>query len=421
MHKQTNDSIWLATSSGLKLYISSRNATITYSLKDGLPISYFPVESYFYQANDGEIFLSSNNGLIHFYPNKIIQNTAKPVVTLTSIKVDGKELNPGDLDNLKEIKLTYKQNYISIGFAALNLINPSQNQYAYKLERIDKDWIYAGNRNEVIYPNLSPGNYTFKVKASNDAGIWNQKEISLNIHIATPWWKTWWFYILCALVIVTFIYLLYKIRINRLLAEQKLRNKIARDLHDDIGSTLSGIKLFSTIAQNKLQQEKSSALDIVERIGERSEKMMEAMGDIVWSINPSNDSVEKMLVRMRQYAAEMMEPKNINYNFLVNEKGMRAKIDSEDRKDIYLIFKETINNAVKYSQCTEVGIKIDCRDKIFEVTIQDNGKGFDINKVNGNGNGLINLKQRAKDICGEISIVSNPSDGTIVRLIVPVT
>lgn len=421
MHKQTNDSIWLATSLGLKLYIPSRNETVVYSLKDGLPISYFPVECFFHQAKNGEIFLSSNNGLIHFFPNQIKRNESKSPLYITSIKIGNNDLKDyGDPSLLSALKLKHDENYLTINFATLNFFNPSQNQYAYKLENIDKDWVYAGNRNEVIYPSLPPGNYTFKVKASNDAGVWNEKEISLNIHIASPWWKTWWFYSICFITIFVGIYSLYRLRINRILAEQKLRNKIARDLHDDIGSTLSGIKLFSTMAQNKLQQERSSAVDIVERIGERSEKMMEAMGDIVWSINPANDSMEKMLVRMKQYAAEMMEPKNINYNFSVNERSMRTKVDPEARKDIYLVFKETINNAVKHSQCNYVDIKIDWKGKNFEITIHDNGKGFDVNKVNGNGNGLLNLKQRTKDIGGEISIDSTET-GTTVKLIVPVT
>ena len=214
---------------------------------------------------------------------------------------------------------------------------------------------------------------------------------------------------------------MYRIRINRIIAEHKLRNKIARDLHDDIGSTLSGIKLFSSMAQNKLQQENSSALDIVERIGERSEKMIEAMSDIVWSINPVNDTMEKMLVRMKQYAAEMMEPKNINYSFSANEKLTKTKIGQAIKKEIYLIFKEIINNAVKHSECTQVYIEINLSAKNFEMMVSDNGIGIDLLSANGNGNGLNNFKHRAKEIGGEIKITSELQRGTMVRLIVPVT
>lgn len=417
---ENSDKIWLATNAGLKLYIPSANDIISYTLKDGLPISYFSSESYFHLSNDGEIFLSSNNGLIHFYPNKIIQNSLSPTVTITSVKVNDEELS-GDFDKLKELHLTYKQNYLTIGFAALNFINPTQNQYLYKLEDVDKGWIYAGNRNEVIYPNLPPGNYVFKLKGSNDAGIWNEKEILLNIHIDTPWWKTGWFYTACFIIIGLGIYSLYRVRVNRILAEQKLRNKIARDLHDDIGSTLSGIKLFSSMAQNKLVQEGSEVVKIVERITERSEKMIDSMSDIVWSINPVNDLIENMLVRMKQYAAEMFEPRNISYQFDVEENISKMKIPLEVRKDIYLVFKESINNAVKHSNCRKVKIILDIHHRIFKMKIIDDGIGFDINVCKRKGNGLGNFKVRAKNIGGKIDISSSPGMGTNIELTVPVT
>jgi ligand-binding sensor domain-containing protein/two-component sensor histidine kinase len=414
--------LWLATVNSLKKYDPNTGNVQVYSLKDGLPISYFPADGNIHQSADGEILVNSNNGLVHFYPGAITRNQTKPYLHITSVKVENKELKiAGDVTQLHDLYLKYDQNYLAISFAAFNFINPSQNQYAYKLEGVDKKWVYSGNRNEAIYTNLSPGDYIFSVKAANDAGVWNEEGISLNLHISTPWWKTWWFYTFCFFAASASIYILYRVRIDRILAEQKLRNKIARDLHDDIGSTLSGIKLFSSMAQNKLQQEKSGALDIVERIGERSEKMIEAMSDIVWSINPVNDSLEKMLVRMKQYAAEMMEPKNIDYNFSVNEKITKAKIDSAIRKEIYLIFKEIINNAVKHSKCNEINIEIGLVGKNFEMTISDNGIGIDLSSLNGNGNGLNNFKQRAKEIGGEIKITSEKTKGTMIGLVIPVT
>jgi ligand-binding sensor domain-containing protein/two-component sensor histidine kinase len=417
-----HNKIWLATESGLKYYDPTTELIQVYTLKDGLPISYFPPDCYINNSADGEIMISSNSGLIHFFPEAINHNQIKPDLHITSVKVENEELKTTeDITQLKDVYLKYDQNYLVISFAALNLINPSQNQYAYKLESIDKDWVQSGNRNEVIYTNLPSGDYIFKVKASNNAAVWNEEGISLKIHINTPWWKTWWFYALCVITITLSIYTLYRIRINRIIAEHKLRNKIARDLHDDIGSTLSGIKLFSAMAQNKLQKERSGALDIVERIGERSEKMMEAMSDIVWSINPINDSFEKMLVRMKQYAAEMMEPKNIDYNFSANEKVSKAKIDSAIRKEIYLIFKEIINNAVKHSECTRVNIEMDMTGKNFEMIVSDNGIGIDLNSINGNGNGLNNFNYRAQEMGGEIKIISANKKGTTVKLIVPVT
>jgi two-component sensor histidine kinase len=419
---ESESEIWLTTSEGVKLYNPVTEKLTTYSLKDGLPISYFAGEFYSYKAPDGEIFLSSNNGLIHFRPENIRRNDSKPSLFITSVKIENKELEGlGDVNQLRYLKLNYNQNYLTLGFAAMNFINPGQNKYAYKLEGVDNEWVFSGNRNEAIYTNLSPGDYVFRIKGSNDAGIWNEEGVTLNIHINTPWWRTWWFYGLCFITVMAIGYSLYRIRISRIIGEQKLRNKIARDLHDDIGSTLSGIKLFSSMAQNKLMQENSEALNIVERITERSEKMIDAMSDIVWSINPVNDSIENMFVRMKQHAAEMFEPRNISFRFNSEESITKMKIPLEIRKDIYLIFKESINNAVKHANCKNVFINLDIQQKNFKMTIIDDGIGFDIKELNCKGNGLGNFSERAKNIGGKINISSMPGKGTNVELVVLVT
>jgi ligand-binding sensor domain-containing protein/two-component sensor histidine kinase len=412
-----DQSLWLATAAGLKQYDPNTGLSLVYALKDGLPISYFPTDCYFYRSADGEIFVNSNNGLIHFYPEHITRNQAKPLLHFTSIKIENKELNGiGNLNELKDLQLNYDQNYLAISFAALNLINPSQNQYIYKLDGGDKEWIYAGSRNEAIYTNLPPGDYVLRVKGSNDAGIWNEEGIKLAIHINTPWWRTWWFYGICALAFVGVGYSIYRIRVNRLIAELKLRNKIARDLHDDIGSTLSGIKLFSGMALTKLEKERSEAAPILQRIGERSEKMIDAMSDIVWSIHPKNDELEDVLVRMKNYTAEMLEPKNIAFDFKINAKELKSKLPPDVRKELYLIFKEIINNVVKHADCTQVDIELKYSGKNFLLRVTDNGKGFDNNKENGNGNGLLNLRERAGRIRAEITIISDLNKGTEIEL-----
>lgn len=421
MRLQENGSLWMATDNGLQEYNTRNGNRSAYTLKDGLPINNFPNECYFTETKQGELLVNTMNGLTLFHPSELKQNHIPPPVFITSIKVQNKELSgfqgvkPGET-----IFLSHDQNYINIKFAALNYINPFQNQFAYMLKGFDKDWIYTGNHNEANYTNLPPGNYVFMLKASNDANVWITKPVELKIHINTPWWKTWWFYAICFIWLAGFSYWIHRIRLSRVLAEQKLRNKIARDLHDDIGSTLSGIKLFSNLAHSQLLQEGSEVTPIVKRIGERSERMIDAMSDIVWSINPSNDTLENMLVRMKQYAAEMLEPKNIQYFFSADDQIYRAKIGLTSRRDIYLIFKETINNIVKHANCRSVFIQLSIEGRKMVMTVSDDGVGFDALHLE-KGNGLGNLRERAKQIGGTISVHTEREKGTMVRLIVPLT
>jgi ligand-binding sensor domain-containing protein/two-component sensor histidine kinase len=412
-----NDSdtaLWLATNQGLKHYFLRDGHIDSYSLADGLPVSYFPVDVYFRQAVNGDIYINSNSGLIYFSPKNIWKNQEPPQIINTVVTVDNKPYSR-EMYTGNKLALDHNQQNIHIKFAALNLISPSNNQYAYKLQGFDKDWTYSGNRSEATYTNLPAGDYVFLVKAANNSGVWTSKPSELNITIERAWWRTWWFYTLCVLVFLAIVYAFYRQRIKSIIAEQALRNKIARDLHDDIGSTLSGIKLFSTMALQKLEKEKSEAAPIVERIGERSEKMIDAMSDIVWSIQPRHDELEDMLVRMKHYAAEMLEPKNILFHFMVNENDLKGKISSSCRKEIYLVFKEAINNIVKHAGCTEVRVELKLSGKRFYMTIADDGKGFEVEKKNG-GNGLFNLQERATRIKGTISICSEKDRGTVLEL-----
>ncbi len=421
MTSDRNNKLWLATNAGLKRYDPVTGQVLQFSLKDGLPVNNFPVECYFSESPTGEIFLGTHAGLVHFNPGKITRNNIPPSIHITGIKVDNKDVpGMGDPASLESIKLTYNQNNLSISLAAMNFIHPAQNQFAYKLEGFDQEWIYSDNRNEAIYTNLPPGQYTFQAKASNDAGLWNETPVRMNITILTPWWKSWWFYLAAGLTVIAAIGALYRIRINRLVREQKLRNRIASDLHDDIGSTLSGIKLFSGIAEEKLKEEQSEALAMVQRINQRSDVMIEAMSDIVWSINPRNDSVENMLVKMKQYAAEMLEPKNIHYEFISEEKVLKAKLGLDIRRDVYLIYKEAINNASKHSGSTAVMIELRYKPGCFFMKIEDNGVGMDDQKKMV-GNGMANFKIRAARIRGSLEINSERNKGTTVLLEVPVT
>ncbi len=205
-------------------------------------------------------------------------------------------------------------------------------------------------------------------------------------------------------------------RAKRLLEIEKVRNNIARDLHDDMGSALSSINILSQVA---LVEKSGNTQSYLQRIGEQSARMMEDMGDMVWSINPRNDSISQLLIRMREFAAEIFELKNIEYQF--SEKGIENLILSADqRKNLFLIFKETVNNAAKYSEANKVEISLNQQDHILVMSIKDNGKGFDEQKIKA-GNGLRNIRERAKEINSTLTLKSTMGIGTEVELNVPIT
>jgi signal transduction histidine kinase len=190
-----------------------------------------------------------------------------------------------------------------------------------------------------------------------------------------------------------------------------LRNKIASDLHDDVGSTLSSISIFSQMAQ----QQSKEAIPLLESIGESSRKMLDAMADIVWTINPENDQFEKIIMRMRSFAYELLGAKKIDFEFISDEEVEKFKLPMEVRRNLYLIFKEATNNMVKYSEARRAMFAIKGEKNNLTMIIKDDGRGFNI-AGSTNGNGLKNMKQRAKEIGADFIIDSRPGNGTIIQL-----
>lgn len=199
---------------------------------------------------------------------------------------------------------------------------------------------------------------------------------------------------------------------------EKMRNGIARDLHDDIGSTLSSIHIISQLALKENQI--GSATKYFQRITDHSAKMMESMSDMVWSINPDNDSLQKILAKMKEFSAEILEPKNITYQFQGEGTLNGTVLDVAKRKNIFLIFKETINNAAKYSEGTAVDISLVHEANDLLLTISDNGNGFDSTKIQS-GNGLRNMKERAREINADLAFETAVGQGTTLKLKLPLT
>ena len=280
------------------------------------------------------------------------------------------------------------------------------------LEGYDEDWLYTdASKRFVNYTNLDPGNYTFKVKASNNDGVWNENPTQLKILITPPFWKTTWFRILLVISAAGFLYAAYRYRLHQVLKLQDIRNKIAADLHDDIGSTLNSISVFSEVAENDPSRRTHS----LQMIGESSRKVIDAMSDIVWTINPDNDSFEKIILRMRSLAYNILRAKKIEFSFRADESLNDLKLSLLARRNFYFIFKEALNNLIKYSQAKRVSILLEKKSTNIQLTIHDDGVGFDT-KSKYNGNGLTNIRRRSKEINAQLSIESAPGMGTKIQL-----
>jgi signal transduction histidine kinase/ligand-binding sensor domain-containing protein len=418
-------SLWVATDDGLCKYIPPKNlfdahekgTFRTFTANYTWPVQAFtgPDSTLYFQ-------MFSYNGLLYFHPDSLRNNPFTPPVYLTDFRLFNQSVLVGDssmlLDSTIETKqrivLSYEQNAFSITFAALSFLDPEDNKYAYQLEGFDRDWIYTNATHRFAsYTNLDAGNYIFKVKASNNDGVWNETPAILYLTITPPWWQTWWFRSLVIVALAAIFYGAYRYRMQQVIRVQMIRNSIASDLHDDIGSTLNSISIFSEVAKQQAK-ENIPALD---QIGLSSRKIVESMSDIVWTINPENDNLEKIISRMRAFAYQTLKAKKIDLIFEADTSINSLSLPMQVRKNFYLIFKEATNNMVKYSKASRAAFNITYADHHIHLEIRDDGIGFDTEEIR-EGNGIKSMKRRAKEIRATLTIESSPDRGTTTVLLV---
>jgi ligand-binding sensor domain-containing protein/two-component sensor histidine kinase len=419
------NNLWMGTNNGLVKYNITAKKFTKYSVEDGLCSNEFQAAAVC-ADNKNYFYFGTANGLVSFNPSHIVSNSFVPPIVITDVKILDQSLASFADTSLintyrkeKKLVLHYDQNFFSFEFAALSYNNSKANQYAYVLTGVDKQWHRAGTQHSADYTDIRPGHYIFKVKASNNDGVWNNTPATIDVIITPPWWQTWWFYTVCFLFACAGMYIIYRIRIQQILKLYKLRSSIAKDLHDDVGSALSSIALLSNISQEAKTKAALKPEEIFSRIGDTSKRMIDLMDDIVWSVNPDNDRFSNMLVRMREYAVEMLESKNIDFNFHIAKEVDELRIPMQLRKDYFLIFKEAVNNLAKYSGCSNADISIEKINRNIVTIIADNGKGFEAQIINS-GNGLKNMRQRAAAIKGKLNIETAEGKGTTVTLSIPV-
>jgi ligand-binding sensor domain-containing protein/two-component sensor histidine kinase len=390
------------------------------------------------EDSHGSIWIGTGDRLTCYHPQGEIPDTVPPNIQMSNVALFNENINWSALagnkdttlvlgngvrvadftfDDLskwysvpKNLSLTYNNNYLTFKFIGITLKNSYNVKYQYKMEGLDKNWSTITDRNEAPYGNLASGKYTFKVKAVNSEGFWSN-ELKYPFTITPPWWESTWFRSFEFVFIALVLYSIYRYRLNQVLKMQSIRNKIANDLHDDIGSTLNSISIYSQIAR----QEPQKIQEALEMIGDSSRKVIDAMSDIVWAVNPNNDSFENILLRMRSIAFNLLGAKKIDYTFRADENLNNIRLSMEIRRNLFLIFKESLNNLVKYAEASLVSIQIYSEGAIVKLVIRDNGKGFDLLKPL-DGNGLNSMRRRAKEMKAQLVIETTIGEGTRIAL-----
>lgn len=405
-----NDEVWIGTAMGLN---RGKWEGEQFRITDVSKINQIYSVSSIFVDRQNTIWVANHPGVTRLISDESFK-TAPFFVFITSILMDGKAPKKNN-----EGSFNYKQNNFILDFSSNTFLDEKGVTYSYRLIRNeDETWTDPQSIHSVNYSSLKPGTYRFQVKAMNLDGRWSENIAEYAFEISPPFWQTPWFIALVAAIVASGFYALYRYRVAQLVRLQQVRNNISRNLHDDIGASLSNINILNELAKRNMRDETKADL-YLSKAGEDIQRISESLSDIVWNINPRYDDLENLFIRMKRYAADMLEGKNISAELLFPVATHPINIPMDQRRDFYLIFKEAVNNLVKYSKASQALVEVKLNNHSINLLIRDNGKGFDLNNSHSEasgGNGLYNMKQRADKWKGDFTIESLTGQGTVVRL-----
>ena len=401
--------LWISTDDGIFLFNTATEVFNQFGIDDGVQSLEFSGGAYF-KDSDGNMYFGGINGYNYFHPDSITINQYLPKVVISDISVMDVRVK----GEPTELILSHDQNFVSIEFSALDFSIPKENKYSYILQGFQKSWISTGGNNRTAtYTNLPSGEFTFLVKGTNDDGIWNETPASLKIIINPPFWQTWWFVTLVLITVIFFIYYLGTIRVKSQLEIEKLKLKIASDLHDNIGAGLTEISILSEVAERNDDISSTIIKKDLQKISETARLLVDSMSDIVWVVNPQRDSLHDLIVKLKDSYNEFFS--SIGISFQVNniEKSDDIKLPMDYKQNLLLMFKEAINNAIKHSGCKKLVLEAYYKNDIIEIILKDDGKGFNPNEAKF-GNGITNMQNRAIKIKGKLNYKSESGKGTTI-------
>ena len=395
------------------------------------------------RTSDGRLWFATGRGLAMVEPDEVTPNLLPPPVKIEEVLVDGEALTlplsseqvspflyPVATSNVRRmLTIPPGGRQFEFRYTGLSLANPARVAFRYELEGLQEDWFDAGARRSAVFTHLPPGDYTFRVTARNADGVWNEKCASLLVRVLPFFWQTWWFKLASraggAVAIALTVLLIVRRRAHRKLAVlerqravERERGRIARDIHDDLGSSLTRIVMLSESARIGLEQPSQAATDLAE-ICHTGRDLTLQLSEIVWAVNPEHDTLDSFATYVGKYAHDFLAATGMRCRLDLPLSLPSLVLDSPVRHNVFLAFKEALNNAVKHAGAKSALVTLTLADQHFTLVVADDGCGLVQAKVHSHG--LENMKRRLADVGGRCEIENTPASGTSVRLIVPLT
>jgi ligand-binding sensor domain-containing protein/signal transduction histidine kinase len=438
--------LWIGSNAGLMRarkkdlndFVSATNLFIScrgYDKRDGLPATEctFGAQPAACRAPDGKLWFPTIAGVVSVNPAEIHSNTNPPPVLIESVLVEGQVQNTNGPHAAPPQSVTVPagRERLEIQFTSLNLDEPDRARFRYRLEGHESKWNEAGNRRFVRYPTLPPGQYRFQVQACNEDGVWNETGASLAVTVLPLFWQTRWFRAAAAAallgIVAALVYYFSTQAMRRQVAAfrqqqalEKERARIARDIHDQVGASLTQLALLGEMVEAD-KDSPEEAGGHARQISLTARETTRALDEIVWTVNPSNDTLDGLVNYICKHAQDYFAVAGLRYRLDVPAQLPPASISPEARHNVFLAAKEAVTNIVKHARASEAWLRLRLEPGRFTLEIEDNGRGpAGLNeKAAESRNGLRNMRKRMEDVGGHFFIGPRPQGGTLVRLTVP--
>lgn len=411
--------IYLATGKGLAQIEPGTGRTRVLSTADGLAGDF----TYnCFKDSQGRIWVATNGGVSRIVPSPPEPPTQPPPVYLSRASVAGEELALPERGTrrLPYFELTASRNNLVVEYVAVNFRGGTPLRYQYKLDGVDAEWSAASDQRTVNYARLAPGTYRFLVRAVNEDGLTSAEPAEIEFRVLPPFYSRWWFIAASAAAFCLAAYALYRRRVARLVEIERVRTRIATDLHDDVGASLSLIAMLSEVAQRQAARGDAKAVEALSSIAGASRELIDSTSDIVWAVNPRKDRMSELVKRMRRFASDALGSRDVALRFTAPNHDHDFPLGADARREIFFIFKESVNNIARHADCTEAEITLSVQDGRLVLRLRDNGRGFDP-ASDFDGNGLDSMRERARKLGGEFDVVSRPGGGCETTLRVPLS
>lgn len=382
IQKDKTGIVWIGMVNGLCRLNLDKKVISYYDKRDGINNDRF-AETGVEHLSNGNIVLFTDHNFMVFDPKNFGQKNFPPTPYLTSFKLSDRLLSMDSLLKEKRIVLSYNNTSLSIGFSALSYMQQRKVHYFYMLEGVDKDWIHVDRPMEAIYNSLPPGDYIFKVKSENADGLTSTATASIPVIVRSPFWQTWWFYSLMALMVIGVLYLIDRERVKRRQSLQLVRRQIRANLKDEVSTTLNNINVLSEIAKIKADKNVVQTKEFIDQISEKSRYMDEVLEDTLWSIDPANDSMKKFILRIKELTEGLQTLHEIGIDLIVDNKVQTIELDMKLRYELLFYYKEAMSFIAQNFYCDQVFVNINkTKSKLY------------IEILSGCGSKDVNLKEK---------------------------